>query len=168
MALKNNIMFQYISYLRKFHPTCQFCCPPAGHVSPLLSLSPTVWERPDLKRRENHWALASTLAPHFSDQQVCEGSLLLSSNVQHLKDPKTQNSDIEKSFSNWDFIKYMPKLKATRAGAHFSGLLWVGASAWWVPPHFSVVSQPLTWYLLWSPWVSGVFLKLNGGSGVEP
>lgn len=93
-------MFQYISCLRKCHPTCQFCCPPAGHVSPCLSLSTVVWERPDLKKREKHLAWASSPTPYFFDGQICGSSLLLSSNVQHVKSHKAQTTEVETSLSN--------------------------------------------------------------------
>lgn len=99
------MMFQYISCLRKCQPTCQFCCPPAGHVSPRLPVSTVVRERPDLKRKENHLALAPTPTPRFPDEQLWESSLLLPSNVQHVKDHKTQKIRDGKKPWQWDFIK---------------------------------------------------------------
>lgn len=72
--------------------TCQFCSPPAGLISPCLPESTVVWELPDLKRREKHLALALTSAPPFPDELVCERDLLLLSDVQHIRDHKTQKT----------------------------------------------------------------------------
>lgn len=124
MALKNNFMFQYISCLRKCHPSWQFFCPPAGPVSPRLSLSTVGREWPDLKRREKHLALTSTPDPHFSDGQVCGSSLLLPSNVQPMKDHKTQRTEMEQSLSSEVSLSMCP----TEASESWSTFFWAFVS----------------------------------------